>query len=62
MFFEKNEELFDVFLLEFLSFWKECIILFLGGLDFFVGFYYNFLNNILSDYVGYVNKVEERIY
>ncbi|EAF8819740.1 hypothetical protein A1Q77_15235, partial [Listeria monocytogenes] len=62
MSFEKNEELFDAFPLELPSPRKECITLFSGGLDSFAGSYYNFLNNISSDYVGYVNKAEERTY
>ncbi|MGH2236602.1 hypothetical protein ACQ1ZD_15305, partial [Enterococcus faecalis] len=58
--FEKNEEIFDTFLLEIPSSQKQCITLFSGGLDSLAGAYYNFSNNISSDYVGYVNKSEER--
>lgn len=60
VFFEKNEEIFDTFLLEIPSSQKQCITLFSGGLDSLAGAYYNFSNNISSDYVGYVNKSEER--
>lgn len=58
--FEKNEEAFDTFLLEIPSSQKQCITLFSGGLDSLAGAYYNYSNNISSDYVGYVNKSEER--
>lgn len=59
IFFEKNEELFDTFPLEIPSSQKQCITLFSGGLDSLSGAYYNFSNDISSDYVGYVNKPEE---
>lgn len=38
---------------------KQCITLFSGGLDSLAGAYFNFSNDILSDYVGYTNKFEE---
>lgn len=57
--FEQNEELFDTFLLPTVSAEKKCITLFSGGLDSLAGAYYNFQNEISSDYVGYVNKPEE---
>lgn len=60
--FEKNEELFNNFLLEIPSPHKRCITLFSGGLDSLSGAYYNFSNDISSDYVGYVNKAEEKTY
>jgi 7-cyano-7-deazaguanine synthase in queuosine biosynthesis len=36
------------------------VTLFSGGLDSFAGAYQNFKNNIQSDYVGFVNKDEEK--
>lgn len=57
--FEKNEKIFETFLLATVSAQKKCITLFSGGLDSLAGAYYNFENEISSDYVGYVNKPEE---
>lgn len=36
------------------------VTLFSGGLDSFAGAFHNYKNNIKSDYVGFVNKGEER--
>lgn len=58
--FEKNTKIFNILPLEIPSSQKKCITLFSGGLDSLAGAYHNFSSNILSDYVGYVNKSEEQ--
>ncbi|WP_429975685.1 hypothetical protein [Enterococcus sp. DIV0086] len=58
--FIENEDSFETFLLEIPSSQKKCITLFSGGLDSLAGAYYNLENGISSDYVGYVNKGEEK--
>ncbi|EGO7694538.1 hypothetical protein LT234_002406 [Enterococcus faecalis] len=58
--FEKNKQVFNILPLEIPSSQKKCITLFSGGLDSLAGAYHNFSNDISSDYVGYVNKLEEQ--
>ncbi|UJW58776.1 hypothetical protein HXZ66_15790 [Bacillus sp. A116_S68] len=38
---------------------KNEVTLFSGGLDSLTGAFYNYKNNIMSDYVGFINKPEE---
>lgn len=54
--FEKNTKIFNILPLEIPSSQKKCITLISGGLASLAGAYHNFSSNILSDYVGYVNK------
>lgn len=59
--FEPSEKGFQNFLLCLPSDPRmECITLFSGGLDSLAGASYNFENQIVSDYVGYINKAEEK--
>lgn len=39
---------------------NNVVTLFSGGLDSFAGAYYNYKNNIKSDYLGFINKGEEK--
>lgn len=58
--FVKNTVVCNTLPLKIPSSQKQCITLFSGGLDSLAGAYYNYSNNILSDYIGYVNKPEEK--
>ncbi|WP_338589542.1 hypothetical protein V6669_29910 [Paenibacillus sp. Y5S-9] len=58
--FEHNSTHADPFFINGIGTSMNSVTLFSGGLDSFAGAFFNYKNNVKSDYLGFINKSEER--